>query len=124
VLRHSNTGYTVLGWLVAAIEQRPLGDVLSDRLFAPLGMRRARYRASLDADPLRARAHAVSAEGAARHIDHLTGGFGSGGMSMSAADVAALGVAVQSGRFLSLTMAAEAWRPARLANGRGVAMRR
>jgi CubicO group peptidase (beta-lactamase class C family) len=42
---YSNTGFTVLGWLVEAVEGQPLDAVLQRRVFQPLGMRQARYRA-------------------------------------------------------------------------------
>jgi CubicO group peptidase (beta-lactamase class C family) len=82
---YSNAGYTVLGWLVEAVDQRPLDMVLRRRIFEPLGMTHARYRAPLEADPLRARPHGV-ADGRAQPIGYVTGGFASGGMSMSAVE--------------------------------------
>lgn len=113
---YSNTGYTVLGWLVEAVEGTPLERVLERRIFKPLGMRQARYRAPLEADPLRARPHAMTDEGPVA-AEYITGGFASGGMSMSAADAAAFGLALQDGRFLSPSSAESVWRPARLADG-------
>jgi CubicO group peptidase (beta-lactamase class C family) len=113
---YSNTGYTVLGWLVEAVEGEPLARVLERRIFEPLGMRHARYRAPLSADALRARPHAMTEEGAAAE-EYITGGFASGGMSMSVADAAAFGLALQEGRFLSPSSAESVWRPASLGDG-------
>lgn len=116
---YSNTGYAVLGWLVSEVEGEPFADVLRRRLFEPLGMTQARYRAPLSDDPLRALPHAVES-GEARPADYITGGFGSGGISMSAADAAAFALALQEGRFLPAGLADTAWTPARLGDGTDV----
>lgn len=113
---YSNTGYTVLGWLVSEVEGEPLADVLRRRLFEPLGMTQARYRAPLSDDPLRALPHEVG-DGEPRPAEFITGGFGSGGISMSAADAAAFAVALQDGSFLPAALADTAWTPARLGDG-------
>lgn len=113
---YSNTGYTVLGWLVEAIEHQPLEQVLRSRIFTPLGMLEARYRASLSNDTLRARPHAV-VEGQAEPTVILTGGFGSGGISLSASDFASFGIGLQTGTFLSHADLKASWTPGLLANG-------
>lgn len=119
---YSNAGYTVLGWLVERVEGEPLEEVLARRVFRPLGMTHARYRATLEADPLRARPYAVS-DTAVRRIAHLTGGFGSGGVSMSATDAAAFALGLQAGDFLPRRWADTAWTPAVLADGSEVSLR-
>ena len=117
---YSNTGYTVLGWLIEAVESRPLDEVFRDRIFEPLGMTQARYRASLDDDPLRARPHRPGPEGV-EPTEYVTGGFASGGASMSTADAAAFALGLQDGTLLPPNAARLAWTPARLANGTIVA---
>lgn len=117
---YSNTGYTVLGWLVEAVEGEPLARILERRIFEPLGMRHARYRSPLAADPLRAQPYAMTEEGPVAE-EYITGGFASGGMSMSTADAAVFGLALQEGRFLSPSSAESAWRPALLGDGGQVA---
>jgi CubicO group peptidase (beta-lactamase class C family) len=119
---YSNTGYTVLGWLVEAVEGRPLAQVLEQRIFQPLGMRHARYRATLEEDPLRALPHAME-DGRPVLAKYITGGFGSGGVSMSATDAAAFGIALQEGRFLSAAAREQVWRPSRLGSGEEVERR-
>jgi CubicO group peptidase (beta-lactamase class C family) len=119
---YSNTGYTVLGWLVERVEREPLQAVLRRRIFEPLGMRHARYRAPLAEDPERARPHVVIG-GRARPTRSTTGGFGSGAISMSASDLAAFGVALQTDRFLDRSDLQAAWAPGRLADGRVVSVR-
>lgn len=113
---YSNTGFTVLGWLVEAVEDQPLEEVLRGRLFQPLGMKQARYRASLADDPERALPHEVS-DGRIRPTRFITGGFGSGGLSLSAADFAAFAVGLQQGRVLPSEELETAWSPGRLADG-------
>ena len=113
---YSNTGYTVLGWLVSEVEGAPLSDVLRRRLFEPLGMAQARYRAPLADDPLRALPHELE-NGTPRPADYVSGGFASGGISMSVADAAAFAVALQDGSFLPASLADTAWTPARLGDG-------
>jgi CubicO group peptidase (beta-lactamase class C family) len=119
---YSNTGFTVLGWLVEAVEGQPLDQVFRRRIFAPLGMSSARYRAPITDDSTRARPHAV-VEGTVRPTRFLTGGFGSGGMSLSAADLAAFALGLQEGRFLPPSALATAWTPGSLADGRPATVR-
>jgi CubicO group peptidase (beta-lactamase class C family) len=120
--QYSNTGYTVLGWMIESIEGQPLDDVLRRRIFEPAGMLQARYRVPLATDPLRARPHAV-VDGSAVPIDYITGGFASGGMSMSTADAAAFAVALQGGSLLTGPFASAVWMPAELATGEPVSLR-
>ncbi len=113
---YSNTGYTVLGWLIEAVEGQPLEEVFRRRLFDPLGMRQGRYRARPAEDPSRALPHEVVA-GETRPTLFLTGGLGSGGISLSASDFARFAVALQGGRLLSAAELDAAWTPGRLADG-------
>jgi len=52
--RYSNTGYVILGALVRKTSGQFYGDVLRDRVFAPLGMKRARVISDRDIVPNRA----------------------------------------------------------------------
>jgi ketosteroid isomerase-like protein len=90
--------------------------VLRRRLFEPLGMAQARYRAPLADDPLRALPHELE-NGEPQPADYISGGFASGGISMSAADAVAFALALQDGRFLPANLADTAWTPARLGDG-------
>jgi CubicO group peptidase (beta-lactamase class C family) len=116
---YSNTGYTVLGWLIQAVEDRPLADVFRHRIFDPLGMQQARYRGNLSEDRGRARPHVV-VDGVARSATFVSGGHGSGGISLSAQDLAAFALALQRGELLPQAELDAAWTPARLADGRPV----
>lgn len=119
---YSNTGYTVLGWLIEAVEGQPLEAVFRQRVFAPLGMDGARYRASLEDDPDRARPHVIAGDTVRAEL-FVSGGFGSGGLSMSADDFAAFALALQRGDFLTEDQLEAAWTPATLADGSPVTVR-
>ncbi len=119
---YSNTGFTVLGWLVEAVEGQSLDQVFRRRIFLPLGMNSARYRAPIAEDPARARPHEV-VDGRARPTLFVSGGFGSGGISLSAADLAAFALGLQEGRFLSSPELEAAWTPASLADDRPATVR-
>lgn len=114
---YSNTGYTVLGMLIEAVEQQPLAQVFRSRLFVPLAMPHADYRPSLTTVSERARPH-VLVDGTPQLMSvALTGGFGSGGLVLAADDAAAFALALQEGRVLTAAEQLVAWAPGRLANG-------
>ncbi len=119
---YSNTGYTVLGWLIENVEGRPLEAVFRTRFFDPLGMDQARYRAGLDDDPRRARPYVITDDAVVREL-YVSGGFGSGGLSLSADDFTAFAVALQRLDFLTESQLDEAWTPATLRDGSPVAVR-
>jgi D-alanyl-D-alanine carboxypeptidase len=43
VISYSNAGFTILGLAVQTVRQQPLQDVIRERIFAPLGMRRSSF---------------------------------------------------------------------------------
>ena len=51
---YSNTGYALLGFIVRKVAGRFYGDVLAERVFAPLGMKTARVIGEADIVPNRA----------------------------------------------------------------------
>jgi hypothetical protein len=62
-------------------------------------------------------------DGAAQPTLAISGGFGSGGISLSAADFAAFAVGLQQDRFLPAADLERAWAPGRLADGRPARVR-
>jgi D-alanyl-D-alanine carboxypeptidase len=40
---YSNPGYVLLGWIAAKVDGKPLGQVLADRIFRPLGLKHTVY---------------------------------------------------------------------------------
>ncbi len=119
---YSNTGYTVLGWLIESVEGQPLDAVFRQRLFSPLGMDEARYRAHLEDDPNRARPHVIVGDTVSGEL-FVSGGFGSGGLSLSADDFGAFALALQRGDFLAPSQLLDSWTPATLSDGSPVSVR-
>jgi CubicO group peptidase (beta-lactamase class C family) len=119
---YSNTGYTILGWVVEAVAGVPLIQFLRREVFDSLKMDQVEYRVSPDGHPERARPHGV-VDGRTRSTTWITGGFASGGMIASAADLAAFGVALQKELVLTEAEARLAWSPAILGNGQNVRFR-
>lgn len=119
---YSNTGYAILGWVIEAAAGKPLGQVLRELVFQPLDMRQAGYRGLLEGDPERARPHAVK-DGRTAPAGYVSGGFGSGGMTASGADLAAFAVALQAGRALDSREAPVSWTPGALRDGSPVRLR-
>jgi CubicO group peptidase (beta-lactamase class C family) len=56
---YSNTGYALLGFVVRKVSGRFYGDVLAERVFAPLGMKTARVIGEADIVPNRAAGYAL-----------------------------------------------------------------
>lgn len=119
---YSNTGYTVLGWLLEAATGRPLEALLRDALFDSLAMRQASYRTPIEGNSERAKPHVLEA-GQAKPHTYLSGGFGSGGLVLSGADLATFAAALQQGRVLTSTETILAWTASSLADGRVVRFR-
>jgi CubicO group peptidase (beta-lactamase class C family) len=113
---YSNNGYTILGWALAAAAGKPMGELFADHIFEPLAMHQARYRASLTEDPERARPHHVTRD-TVTDAPYITGGFASGGLSMSIADLARFAVALQAKDHLTASQVARLWEPALLTDG-------
>jgi D-alanyl-D-alanine carboxypeptidase len=111
---YSNTGYTVLGWVIEAIEGIPLHRVLRNRIFEPLRLDQASYREPLGA--ARAMPHNVVG-GAPQSVAYVTGGHGSGGMALSVSDLARYAVALQRHRLLDSAWQDTTWVGGRLNTG-------
>lgn len=119
---YSNTGYTVLGWLVEAVAGAPLEELYRRRLFGPLEMKQASYRRHVDEDALRAMPHDLVAD-TVRQVDYVSGGFGSGGVAFSVADAARFASALQGETVPTLPMLQAAWSPTVLSDGTPVSLR-
>ena len=114
---YSNVGFTLLGWIVEAVERAPLDSVFRMRLFRPLQMSQAAYRAPLQADASRAKPHNV-VDGKPQPVAYVSGGFGGGGLSLSIGDLAKFAVAIQRQSLLPAAWQDSAWASVRLVNGR------
>ena len=69
---YSNSGYVVLGLIAARAAGKPFGDVLRERIFAPLGMTRTlAYEKGRNEVPDRAYGHTKEADGIPRDRPEL-----------------------------------------------------
>jgi len=87
---YSNTGYFILSMIVERIEQLPLGQVLKNRIFDPLGMSQTRMTDPEAIIKGRAEGYWVNKNGELinRNATETSSTLGAGGMLSSAADMA------------------------------------
>lgn len=119
---YSNAGFTVLGWVIEAVERAPLEDILQRRIFGATGMTDARYREPLLRNPRRALPHNV-VDGKPQPVAYVTGGFGAGGISLSINDLTHFALAMQRDSLLPTKWRDTAWSRARLVDGSASATR-
>ncbi len=117
---YSNTGYYLLSMLLERIEGRPLGDVLEDRIFRPLGMHQTGMVDSETVIPLRASGYWANRAGELinRPAMEASSTLGAGGLVSSAFDMAKWDAALYGENLLTADSKAEMWTPVRLANGK------
>ena len=116
---YSNSGYVVLGLVAARAAGRPFGDVLRERIFAPLGMTRTlAYEKGKNEVPERAYGHTKEAA-AFRQTDQssTSGTLGDGGVYSCLEDLARWDEALRTDALLTRDEMAAALTPARLADG-------
>ncbi|THD50671.1 serine hydrolase domain-containing protein [Phenylobacterium sp.] len=118
--QYSNTDYTIVGLIVERVSGQALADVLRQNIFEPLGMTSATVLHG-EAPP------AKDAQGYTRHalgplrLSPIIGdgwGFGDGGVSMSATDLAKWDIGVLRQRLLSAKAYAEQQTPVTLSDGK------
>jgi CubicO group peptidase (beta-lactamase class C family) len=116
---YSNSGYVVLGLLVARISGEPFGQFLHDRIFAPLLMRHTLvYEKTGTAIADRAYGHTRHGEAFSETDQSSTSAtLGDGGVYSNVADLAKWDEALEKHTLLSREEMASAWMPATLANG-------
>ena len=116
---YSNSGYVVLGLVAARAAGRPFGDVLRERIFAPLGMTRTlAYEKGKNEVPERAYGHTKEAA-AFRQTDQssTSATLGDGGVYSCPEDLARWDEALRTNALLTRDEMAAALTPARLADG-------
>jgi len=102
---YSNTNYLVAGLIVEQVTGKPLGDVLRERIFAPLRLRHTAF--ALAGSSPRPRAHGYSIPPGAARLDVTTltpYSWAAGAIVSTAADVAAFYRALLTGRVLAPTL--------------------
>ncbi len=115
--QYSNTGYSLLSFLIEAVSGKPYGDYLQEVL-APAGVA-AGYRLAAPKEPNRAVGYQATASGPERAA-YYSGGFGGGGLVTSVREVTRWCRGLGSGRVLKAASLKEMWQQARLADGRAV----
>ena len=116
---YSNSGYVVLGLVAARAAARPFGDVLRERIFAPLGMTRTlAYEKGTNQFPDRAYGHTKEATGFRETDQSSTSAtLGDGGVYSCLEDLAKWDEALRTGSLLTAAESKQVFTPARLADG-------
>jgi len=117
--RFSYAGYILLGFVVKRVTGDYYGDLLSRRVFAPLGMRTARPIDELAIIPNRASGYELREKGLqnAEWISPTANSTADGSLYLSALDYAAWDAGMATGRILKPASWAEIARPARMTGG-------
>jgi CubicO group peptidase (beta-lactamase class C family) len=116
---YSNSGYVLLGLVAARAAERPFGDVLRERIFAPLGMTRTVvYEKGRNDVPDRAFGHTKEAAGFRETDQSSTSAtLGDGGIYSCLEDLAKWDEALRTNALLSAAEMTLALTPVRLADG-------
>ena len=118
---YSNTGYVLLSMIVERIEGKPLNDVLTARIFKPLGMTQTRMSNPEDIIPHRASGYWVDRTGAVlrnRDATQTSSTLGAGGLLSSVHDMAKWDAALYGTSLLSDATKKAMWTGVVLPNGR------
>jgi CubicO group peptidase (beta-lactamase class C family) len=116
---YSNSGYVLLGLVAARAAGKPFGDVLRERIFAPLGMTRTlAYEKGKNEVPDRAYGHTKEAAGFRETDQSSTSAtLGDGGVYSCLEDLAKWDEALRTNALLSKADMTPALTPVRLADG-------
>lgn len=120
---YSNTGYVLLGYLLADVTGRSYRELATERLFGRIGLPSARIDDAGAVVPGRAEPYSLD-DGQVRHAVGMDGdysGWPDGGVLMSARDAARWEQALQTGPAPSAATAAGLISPALMASGRSAA---
>ena len=115
---YSNTGYYLASMVLERIEGQPLGRILKDRIFGPLGMTSTRLADPEAIIPNRAAGYWVNKvnELINRNPTETSSTLGAGGLLSNAGDLAKWDAALYGDGFLSASSKAAMWSPAILPN--------
>jgi CubicO group peptidase (beta-lactamase class C family) len=116
---YSNSGYVILGLVAARAAGRPFGDVLRERIFAPLGMTRTlAYEKGKNEVPDRAYGHTKELTGFRETDQSSTSAtLGDGGVYSCLEDLAKWDEALRTNALLSKAEMVPALTPVRLTDG-------
>lgn len=110
---YSNSGYFLLGLILERITGQPLNDMLSTRIFAPLGMNATRINDPQAVLPHRASGYMNGEDGGWRKPPYigLRHHFANGGLVSSVADLAKWDAALYTEQLLPQARLQEMWTP-------------
>ena len=117
---YSNTGYFLLSLIIERIEGRPLGDVLRERIFTPLGMNQTRMADPEDIIPHRSAGYWVDRMNVHlmnRDATQTSSTLGAGGLLSSVHDMAKWDAALYGNTLLSEASKAAMWTSTILPDG-------
>ncbi|MCG6949622.1 MAG: beta-lactamase family protein [Acidobacteria bacterium] len=116
---YSNTGYFLLSMIVEGVEGKPLGEVLEDRIFEPVGMTRTRMADPETIIPDRAAGYWVDKSGELinRRPTETSSTLGAGGLLSTASDLAKWDAALYGENVLSNESKRQMWTGAVLLDG-------
>ena len=116
---YSNSGYVVLGLIVAKISGTPYRDFLQDRIFTPAGMRHSIvYQKGINEIPNRAFGHSLkNGKWVESDQSSTSATLGDGGVYSNLEDLAKWDEALQEHTLLSVTEMAPALTPVKLNDG-------
>ena len=116
---YSNTGYALLGFIVRKVSGRFYGDVLAERVFAPLGMRTARVISEQDIVLDRAAGYRL-VDGALKNQEWVSpqlNTMADGSLYLSLLDLIAWDRGLRAGAVLKPASWAQVFTPATLTDG-------
>lgn len=108
--QYSNTNTVLLGVILEKVTQRPLAELLAERIYAPLGLQGTRYPSSPDLPPPAPTPYAVDiATGDAEALPAAspTSLAGSGGMTSTLSDLLLWGEALGTGSLIGASLQAQ-----------------
>jgi CubicO group peptidase (beta-lactamase class C family) len=124
---YSNTGYVLLGEIIARASGRPFVDFMAQEIFTPLGMRdSAAYNLTCPVCTLQCRATGMRrrfgcfGKRVASGVNYLDGVFGDGGIHASAEDLLRWDTALREGTLIPQDVYAPAYVSGRLNNGEAI----
>ena len=121
---YSNLGYVALGLLIHEVTGRFYGDVLVERVFAPLGMKTARVISEADIVPNRAGGYQRLVGGVLKNQEWVAPPVNTtadGSLYLTLDDLLKWDAALAEGRPLGRKGLERAWTPTRLDGGRSAA---
>ena len=116
---YTNSGYWLLGFILETVSGTPFARLMHDLVFAPLGMRDARFLDDATIVPRRVRAYDEAGDGFVNAMvisSTLTGGAGGFGATLE--DMIAFDLAMRAHLVFGTDLERELYSPVRLSHGR------